>query len=127
MAALGEVAICFVALGGRPINSRLALGGLNLTGGETSAPGAHRVGVAVDLQPRHPQSGHAIGVDRTLPCEKFFNRQMVSSAGLLQAQGAAAYGGDDDRLAADDPALGIDRRQIGQPGAEGGRGVGQLL
>ena len=58
------------------------------------------------------QAGEAVLVDRLLPGQELLDGQRVAGAGLLEAEQAAAHGGDDFRLAADDPALGIARRKI---------------
>ena len=47
-----------------------------------------------------------------LPTEEFVYGQLVALAGFLNAEQAAAHGGNHLRLAADDPALGIPRRKI---------------
>src|SRR6202021_4147263 len=39
--------------------------------------GAQRVGVAVDLQPRDPEAGDAVAVDRHVRGEKLLHRQIV--------------------------------------------------
>jgi hypothetical protein len=53
-----------------------------------------------------------MGVDRTLPREEFFYRQLVSSADFLKAYRASAHSIDDYRLAPGHPAFCIGRRQI---------------
>jgi len=46
-----------------------------------------------------------MGVDRTLPREEFFYRQLVSSADFLKAYQASAYSVDDYGLAPGHPAF----------------------
>ncbi len=48
-------------------------------------------------------------VDGELPGQEFVDRQRVAAAGFLQRKQATADGGDDFRLAANDPALGSRR------------------
>src|SRR5580704_19660312 len=43
---------------------------------------AQRVGVAVDLQPGHPEAWDPIAVDRTLPGEELLDRQVIATAGF---------------------------------------------
>src|SRR5436190_24245386 len=69
--------------------------------------------LAVLLDARGAQAGEAVLVDRILPGEEFLDRQRVAAAGFLERQQAAAHSGDHFRLAADDPALGARRRQVG--------------
>src|SRR5690242_9821999 len=77
------------------------------------ARAARLVGVAVDLQAGDPEARHAVAVDRTLPSQELFDRQLVAAARLLQADRAVAHSGDNDGLAAHDPALGVRRWQVG--------------
>ena len=58
--------------------------------------------------------GQAETVDGMLPGEKFLHRQRVALAGIVQAEQAAAHGGDDFSLAPDHPAARRRRRQIGE-------------
>jgi hypothetical protein len=51
-----------------------------------------------------------VGVDRTLPGEEFFYRQLVSSADFLKAYHASAHRVDDYGLAPDYPAFCIGGR-----------------
>ena len=53
-----------------------------------------------------------MGVDRTLPREEFFYRQLVSSADFLKAYHASAHSTDDYGLAPGHPAFCIGGRQI---------------
>src|SRR5215469_8718114 len=53
-----------------------------------------------------------MGVDRTLPREEFFYRQLVSSADFLKAYHAGAYRTDDSGFAPGHPAFCIGGRQI---------------
>jgi hypothetical protein len=52
-----------------------------------------------------------MGFDRLLPGTELFHRQLVAAAGLVETQGAAAHGVDDDRFAARDSPLSVRRRQ----------------
>jgi len=54
-----------------------------------------------------------VRVDRTLPREEFFYRQLVSSADFLKAYHASAHSVDDNGLSPGHPAFGIGRRQVG--------------
>src|ERR1700722_18449264 len=72
------------------------------------------VSIAILLDPGGAQAGQAEAVDRVLPAKEFLHRQRVAAAGLVQAEQAAAHGGDHFRLAADHPAARRDRRQIGE-------------
>src|SRR5215472_18700531 len=53
-----------------------------------------------------------VGIDRTLPREEFFYRQLVSSADFLKAYHASAHRADDYRLAPGYPAFCIGGRQV---------------
>jgi ABC-type histidine transport system ATPase subunit len=53
-----------------------------------------------------------VGVDRTLPREEFFYRQLVSSADFLKAYHASAHSVDDYGLAPGYPAFCIGGRQV---------------
>jgi hypothetical protein len=53
-----------------------------------------------------------MSVNRTLPREEFFYRQLVSSADFLKAYHASAHSTDDYGLAPGHPALCIGGRQI---------------
>jgi hypothetical protein len=57
--------------------------------------------------------------DRTLPPEKFFNRQLVAAASFLKADRAVAYGIDNHGLTPCYPAFGIRGWQVGDAGANG--------
>src|SRR3546814_4432743 len=57
----------------------------------------------VVLDARDAQAGHAGAFDRPLPGCEFLKRQFIALASLVDAQQTAAYGGDNFRLAADDP------------------------
>src|SRR5215469_16949635 len=75
-------------------------------------------GIAIDLQPGYAQPCDAVRLDRPLPGEKFFNRQLVASASFLEADGTAAHGVDNHGLAPRDPAFGVRGRQLGGRGAD---------
>ena len=51
-------------------------------------------------------------VNGALPAEVFLDCQLVAAAGLFQAEQTAADGGNNFRLAPDDPAMGTWWRQI---------------
>jgi hypothetical protein len=53
-----------------------------------------------------------MGVDRTLPREKFFYGQLVSSADFLKAYHTGAHSVDDYGLTPGHPAFCIGRRQV---------------
>src|SRR5262249_2266055 len=67
---------------------------------------------AVLLDARRAQARQAMLVDRALPGEELVDGELVALAGLLNAEQAPAHGGDHLGLAADDPTLGIPRREI---------------
>jgi hypothetical protein len=64
---------------------------------------------AVVLEARDAQAGEAMAVDKTLPGKEFFHGERVTCASLFEAEEAGSDGGNDFRLAADDPALGLGR------------------
>jgi hypothetical protein len=68
--------------------------------------------LAILLDAGGAQPGKAMLVDGKLPGEEFVDRQRVAAAGLLKGEQAAAYGGNDFGLAANDPAFGPGRGQI---------------
>src|SRR5262249_1187200 len=80
--------------------------------------GPHGVGVAIDLQPRNSEPRNAVPVDGSLPREQLFERQLVATASLLNAECAAANGRNDNRLAPHDPTLCVWRRQVEGPEAD---------
>jgi hypothetical protein len=61
---------------------------------------------AVLLDTRRTQPRQAVLINGTLPSEEFLDRQSVPGTGLFEGKQAAAHGGDNLRLAADDPSLG---------------------
>ncbi|CDX53055.1 conserved hypothetical protein [Mesorhizobium plurifarium] len=65
------------------------------------------------LDPRGAETGKAVFVDRCLPGEKFFGGELVALAGFFKAEQAAAHRRDHFRLAPDNPAPRVRRRQIG--------------
>src|SRR5438477_12425980 len=67
--------------------------------------------VAILLDPRYAQPGHAAAVDRALPAGEFLEAERVALARFVDAEQAAGHGGDDLGLAPDDPARGVGRRQ----------------
>src|SRR5579862_156221 len=67
---------------------------------------------AILLNARGAQTSKAVSVDRLLPGEEFLHGQRVARARLLKAEQPAAHRGDYLSLAADNPPLGIARRQI---------------
>src|SRR5690606_14759153 len=72
------------------------------------------VKIAVVLNPRHPQSLHARTIHRALPAGKLLEREIVALEHFVDGQQAAVDRGDDLCLAADHPALGIRRGQVGE-------------
>src|SRR5437868_5961120 len=82
-----------------------------LTGGLAVA-----VAVAVDavlLYAGRAQAGGAETLNRALPGEKFFDRERVTIASVFERKQTSFHRHNDLSLAANDPALGIWRRQIG--------------
>src|SRR5689334_18807475 len=67
--------------------------------------------VAILLDARDAQAGHSAAVDRALPAGEFLEAERVALARFVDCQEPAGDGGDDLRLAANDPARGGDRRQ----------------
>src|SRR3982751_430345 len=67
--------------------------------------------LAVVLDPRHPQTGHAAAVDGPLPAGELLEAERVALAGFVDGQQATGDGGDHFRPAAHDPAGGGGRRQ----------------
>src|SRR3546814_19876860 len=61
------------------------------------------VEVAIVLDARHAQSGHAAAVDRPLPAGKFLEGQPIAFARFVDGQEPAVDGRDALRLAAHDP------------------------
>ncbi len=62
--------------------------------------------------PRDPQSGKAMRRELLLPIVKFFDRNLITFAGLFFANQAMVHGNNDFGLAPDYPALGIRWREI---------------
>src|SRR5688572_30677100 len=71
------------------------------------------VEVAVVLDASHAQALHARAIDRALPPGELLEREVVALENLVDRQQPAVDRGDDLGLAADDPALGGGRRQVG--------------
>src|ERR1700674_4724808 len=69
--------------------------------------------LAILLDAGRAQPRKAVAVDRILPGEKFLDGQRISAAGLFKRKEAAANRCDDFRLAANHPALGSGRGEIG--------------
>jgi hypothetical protein len=69
--------------------------------------------LAVLLDARGAQARKTVLVDGDLPAQEFLRGQRVALTGFLEAQQAAANGGDNLRLAADDPTAGAGWRQVG--------------
>jgi hypothetical protein len=65
------------------------------------------------LDPRRAKPGKAIFVDGSLPGQEFFDRQLIALAGFIEAEQTATDGGNDFRLAPDNPAPRIGWREIG--------------
>src|SRR3569833_4486641 len=68
--------------------------------------------LAVLLDAGGAQAGQTVLVDREQPGEEFVDRQRVAAAGLLEGEQATPNGGDNFRLAANDPPLGAWRGKI---------------
>ena len=68
--------------------------------------------LAILLDARRAKSRKSMLVDRLLPGDEFFDGQRIALAGFFEAEQAAAHGGHDFGLAANDPALGIARREV---------------
>src|SRR5580704_10931926 len=68
--------------------------------------------LSILLNARGAQAGKAVAVDRLLPGQEFLDRKGVPGTGLLEAEEAAADGGNHLGFATDHPALGIARRQV---------------
>ena len=47
---------------------------------------------AIQLDAGRPQSGEAVAINRTLPVEKFLDRQHIAAAGLFEREEPAANG-----------------------------------
>ena len=60
-----------------------------------------------------PQPGEAVVIDRTLPSEKFLDRQQIAAAGLFERQEPAANGCYHLGLATNHPARRPWRREVG--------------
>src|SRR6266700_1635597 len=68
--------------------------------------------LAILLDAGGAQAGQAMLVDRELPGKEFVDRQRVTAAGLFEGEQAAAHGGNDFGLTANDPPFGPGRGQI---------------
>ena len=71
-------------------------------------------GITVDLKPGHPQTSHAVGVDRLLPCSELFDGEFVAATGFIEADRPIPDGIDDHGFASSDPAFRIRRRQFAE-------------
>jgi hypothetical protein len=69
--------------------------------------------LAILLNACRAQAGKTVLIDRELPRQKFVDRQRVAAASLFEGEEPATHGGNDFSLAANDPAFGPGRRQIG--------------
>jgi hypothetical protein len=69
--------------------------------------------LAILLNACRAQAGKTMLIDRELPGQKFVDRQRVPAASLFEGEESATHGGNDFSLAANDPAFGPGRRQIG--------------
>ena len=58
------------------------------------------------------QARKAMLIDRKLPGQEFIDGQRVAAAGLLEGEQAAAHGGNDFGLTANNPPFGPGRGQI---------------
>jgi hypothetical protein len=59
---------------------------------------------AILLDAGRPQSGEAVAINRTLPGEKFFDRQHIAAAGFFEREEPAANGCNHFGLATNHPA-----------------------
>src|SRR3954469_8403230 len=77
-------------------------------GGSAGSLGrGNRIGIAVDLQPGDAQPGNAVPLDCLLPRHEFLDREVVAPADLLQFDGPAAHGLDNNCLAPRHPSFGV--------------------
>jgi hypothetical protein len=58
---------------------------------------------AILLDAGRPQPGEAVAMNRTLPGEKFLNRQHMATAGFFECEEPAANGCDHFGLAVESP------------------------
>src|SRR5690606_41552114 len=65
------------------------------------------------LETGRAEPGEATLVDRPLPGQDLVHGQLVAITSLLDADKTSAHGRHDLRLAADDPAFRVPRREIG--------------
>jgi hypothetical protein len=69
------------------------------------------VKVAILADAGNAQAGHASPINGALPSGEFFECQAVALARFIDAEQAAAHGGDDFCLAANHPSRGLRRRK----------------
>ena len=85
-----------------------------VTGHETWVSRANPVtSIPVILDARRAQPCQAVRVDGPLPRQELVHREFVALTGFLEAEQPTANGSDHFSLPADNPALGIARRKIG--------------
>src|SRR5258707_13549231 len=77
------------------------------------------VGAAIILQPGHTQASEAVAIDKSLPREELFDRQLIAIARFFEADRAGAHRGHDFGFAADYPSLRVGRRQLAKTRREG--------
>ncbi len=71
------------------------------------------VSIPVLLHAGRPEAGKSVPINGTLPGEELLNRQRIALACFVQRQQSTANGGDDLRLAANDPSTRCHRRKVG--------------
>src|ERR1700761_2044505 len=110
---------------GHNLHCRIASGGLaeamRTSSSETPAEAGvgnsvrliKRALLAILLNARGAQPGQPVLIDRILPGQEFLDRQRVAAACFFKGQQPATDGGNDFRLATDDPPLGPWCRKIG--------------
>jgi len=69
--------------------------------------------LAILLNPRRPQPGKAVLVDRLLPGDEFLDGQRITLTRLFKAEQAPPHRRDNFCLTADNPTFRVPRRQIG--------------
>ena len=69
--------------------------------------------MAILLDARGAETGKSIFVNGCLPGQEFLRRQLIALTGFIEAEQTASDGGNDFRLASNNPASRIRRRQVG--------------
>ena len=68
--------------------------------------------MAILLDTRGAQAGKPVFIDRGLPRQEFLGGKLVALARLIETEQAAPHRGDHFRLAPDDPAPCVRRREV---------------